>query len=58
MQWAVLCPLLIVRTIIFRSEKCNVVLDRLQVFYPRLVLDCTEDFVDGEPQRVKCSSAL
>jgi len=41
----------VVRTIIFRSRKCMVVLDRLRASYPWLVLNSTEDFVDGEPQR-------
>ena len=36
------------RTILFRSEKCEVMLDRLWAPYSRLVLDSIEDLVDGE----------
>ena len=40
-----------IRAIIFRSGNCSVMLDRLRAHYLRLVLDGTEDFVDGEPRR-------
>ena len=38
-------------TILSRSGKCGIMLDRLRVPYPRLVLDGIEDVVDGKPQR-------
>ena len=44
---------LMVRAVIFRSEKCRVMLDRFRVSYSWLVLDGIEDFVDGELQRGK-----
>jgi len=39
-----------VRTIIFCSRKCRVMLDRLRAPYPWLVLENTKHFVNGEPQ--------
>jgi len=41
----------VVRTLLFCSRECRVVLDLLRVPYPWLVLDGTEDFVDGKSQR-------
>jgi len=40
-----------VRAEIFRSGECKVILDQLRVSYRWLVLDVTEDFVDGEAQQ-------
>ena len=40
-----------VRTEIFRSEKCRVILDQLWAPYIWLVLDGTKDFVDREAQQ-------
>ena len=39
-----------VRTILFHSGECRVVLDWLWALYPQLVLDDIKDFVDEEPQ--------
>ena len=35
--------------LLFYSGKCRAVLDQLRASYPWLVLDGTEDLVDGEP---------
>ena len=40
----------LVRTVIFRFRKYKIVLDRLPASYPLLVLDGTEDLINGEPQ--------
>ena len=39
-----------VRTIFFHPVKCRVVLNRLRAFYPWLILNGIEDFIDEESQ--------
>jgi len=46
------------RTILSRSRKCGVMLDRLQPSYPRLVLNGTEDVIYGEPQQGEVCAPL
>ena len=39
------------RTILFYSEKCEIILDWPRAPDPRLVFDGIEDLVDGKPER-------
>jgi len=41
----------LVRTILFYSEKCRIIPNWSRAPNPRLVLDGIEDLVDGEPER-------
>ena len=41
----------VIRTILFYSGECRVILDRPRMRHLRLVFDGIKDFIDGEPQR-------